>query len=782
MTGTVVAPSLLARMVWAVAAACAADCVTPVGAVEPGGTKPPEHALTFAARVWGLAKYHHPAVTACALDWDQVLLDRFAQLEAAPDDASRAAALGAMRDAAGTANRLAPTAETPSWIAEGEMPAELRERLAWLAAQRPASQCYVAPTAGTTRQAFFGSDNGHATETPDRAHRALAAFRYWNAIEYWFPYKDDIGRDWASALDANLQRVLDGQSLLDYAMAMRALTASIEDSHASMYVPAGITGNNFVGVPALVVRRVEGRDVVTTALPGAAPVRPGDELLAVDNQPMDLRKQSLKPREYGSNPAYKVAQTLRYVLLGAQSPGTFRFRRPDGSEYTASLRRTFDYAMSPLFAEPVWQKRTLAGGCTMGIVDMARLQAADVPRALAELFDTQAIVFDVRNYPNGTLWPIVDRLYPQPRQVAHFTRPDFTRPGVFAPADVRIGGAAPNGYAGRVLVLQDERSISQSEYTVMGLQATGRAIVFGSQTAAADGNITSIDLPGGIGAVFTGLGVFYPDGRNTQRIGIVPDVHVTPTIAGLAAGRDEVLDAALDCRWLAETPRERLPRSGLYYAPARAGEGLDIHRDATSAAVLSYGFDASGEPEWLLSAGALAARGWGTSFRRYANDGDDSSAAPGHSVDFHRGPYAPACASAEQHALHPRAQWRWRSDGADFDNCQLPLLASDASTATGLWAGNGDELGWGLSVHHAQGTLTVFVYAYDAAGAPRWVAAQGAWNGNGEVTLPLRRARGFCRTCVPTALAWSDAGTITLDLGDDGRGAAVTIDAALGTG
>src|SRR5687767_13237673 len=253
----------------------------------------------------------------------------------------------------------------------------------------------------------------------------------------------------------------------------------------------------------------------------------------------------------------------------------------------------------------------------------------------------------------------------------------------------------------------------------MGLQATGRAIVFGSQTAAADGNITNIELPGPLIATFTGLGVFYPDGRATQRIGIVPDVHVTPTIAGLSAGRDEVLEAALDCRWLNTTPRERLPRSGLYFAATRAGEGLDIHRDASAAAVLSYGFDASGEPEWLLSAGSLAARDWGTSFRRYANAGRASDLAPGHAVDFHRGPYAPACASADQHTLHPRAQWRWRIDGKDYDNCQLPLLSSESSAATGLWAGTGEELGWGLSVHHAAGTLTVFVYAYNNAGAPR---------------------------------------------------------------
>jgi C-terminal processing protease CtpA/Prc len=45
--------------------------------------------------------------------------------------------------------------------------------------------------------------------------------------------------------------------------------------------------------------------------------------------------------------------------------------------------------------------------------------------------------------------------------------------------------------------------------------------------------------------MISGIGVFYPDKRPTQRVGIVPDVEVQPTIAGIRAGRDEVLEEAL---------------------------------------------------------------------------------------------------------------------------------------------------------------------------------------------------------------------------------------------
>ena len=52
----------------------------------------------------------------------------------------------------------------------------------------------------------------------------------------------------------------------------------------------------------------------------------------------------------------------------------------------------------------------------------------------------------------------------------------------------------------------------------------------------------------------TRLGVFYPDKKPTQRVGIDPDLEVKPTIAGIRDGRDEVLEAAIRQVLGPETP------------------------------------------------------------------------------------------------------------------------------------------------------------------------------------------------------------------------------------
>jgi C-terminal processing protease CtpA/Prc len=100
-------------------------------------------------------------------------------------------------------------------------------------------------------------------------------------------------------------------------------------------------------------------------------------------------------------------------------------------------------------------------------------------------------------------------------------------------------------YAGKVVILVDEVSQSQAEYTTMAFRAARGAIVVGSTTAGADGNVSQFALPGGLHTMISGIGVFYPDKAPTQRIGIVPDVKMKPSIAGLRNGRDEVLEEAL---------------------------------------------------------------------------------------------------------------------------------------------------------------------------------------------------------------------------------------------
>ncbi len=178
---------------------------------------------------------------------------------------------------------------------------------------------------------------------------------------------------------------------------------------------------------------------------------------------------------------------------------------------------------------------------------MGALKPEQVASTMAMLQNTRAVIFDVRNYPQGTIWEINGYLNDTAHPWAKFHYPLVESPGYFGSTIINTAPSTPNPahFKGRIIILANELTQSHAEYTCMALQATGRSTLIGSQTAGADGNVSYIYLPGYIRAVFTGLGVYYPDGRQTQRIGIVPDIVVQPTVAGIQAGRDEVLERAL---------------------------------------------------------------------------------------------------------------------------------------------------------------------------------------------------------------------------------------------
>ncbi len=92
----------------------------------------------------------------------------------------------------------------------------------------------------------------------------------------------------------------------------------------------------------------------------------------------------------------------------------------------------------------------------------------------------------------------------------------------------------------------NEQSQSRSEFTAMAFQTADNVITIGNQTAGADGDVVRLEYMGGYRTIITGIGILYPDGSETQRIGVKIDIEVKPTINGLSQGRDEVLEKAIE--------------------------------------------------------------------------------------------------------------------------------------------------------------------------------------------------------------------------------------------
>jgi C-terminal processing protease CtpA/Prc len=97
-----------------------------------------------------------------------------------------------------------------------------------------------------------------------------------------------------------------------------------------------------------------------------------------------------------------------------------------------------------------------------------------------------------------------------------------------------------------VAFLTDATAVSRAEAELSFVEDGRLAAIVGAPTAGTRGEVDEMDLPGGTTLVFwTGTLALNADGTPYHGRGITPTIAVQPTIAGLAAGRDEVLDAAV---------------------------------------------------------------------------------------------------------------------------------------------------------------------------------------------------------------------------------------------
>ena len=98
---------------------------------------------------------------------------------------------------------------------------------------------------------------------------------------------------------------------------------------------------------------------------------------------------------------------------------------------------------------------------------------------------------------------------------------------------------------GKIAFLTDGRAISYAE-SIMGIVEHYKfGEIVGSTTAGTNGNVNPFTLPGGFLVSFTGMKVLKHDGSRHHGVGIAPTVSVVPTAAGIAAGKDEVLEKAI---------------------------------------------------------------------------------------------------------------------------------------------------------------------------------------------------------------------------------------------
>jgi C-terminal processing protease CtpA/Prc len=526
--------------------------------------------LATLAKVWGFLKYHHPAVTSGQHQWDYDLFRVMPQVLAAQDQAGALAAISAWIANLGpvASCTTCATLDTSdlalntnvSWISDTSLlGADLSQTLQNIYANRSAisSQFFVSLVSGVNNPSFDHELSYAPLRIPDAGFQLLALFRFWNMVQYFYPNRDIMSDDpsdtnyWNEVLLDSIPRIGLAQDSLTYEQELMRFIARINDTHANLW--SALVARPPIGSCYLPVdlQFVEGRAFVlrNTDLSGGPPsgLLPGDLITQLDGANVSDFVTQWTPLYADSNQAARLRDMAEYLTRGTCGPSTVVVER---AHRTVSLQPNRLPASSIDFSRTY--SHDLPGPAfqmvapDVAYVKISTLLQADCAADIQAAAGTKGLIIDIRDYPSDfPIYVLGGMLVSQPTPFAWFTHADTANPGAFHWADVvYLAPSAPH-YSGRVVILVDETTQSSAEFHAMAFRAVPGAVVLGSTTAGADGNVSTVAIPGGQSSYISGLGVFYPDQRPTQRVGIVPDVWVTPTIAGLRAGRDELLDAAI---------------------------------------------------------------------------------------------------------------------------------------------------------------------------------------------------------------------------------------------
>jgi C-terminal processing protease CtpA/Prc len=518
--------------------------------------------LVALGKVWGFLKYHHPAIASGQRHWDYDLFRVLPRILVSPDRASANSAMHAWIAGLGGVNACTTCASLKQndlyigpqldWIAnEKQLGAELSQDLQRIFRNRGRNGFYVSLAPGVGNPVFDHEPAYPGIKLPDTGFQILALYRLWNIIEYWYPYRDGIGENWEDVLAEFLPQIALANSSEAYQRELMAFIARVRDTHANLW--SSLRLRPPVGDCRLpvIIRFAENSAVVSgysQAEPGPATgLKIGDVIAEWDGIPVGDLVKRWAPYYADSNVAAQMRDIAASMTRGSCGPAVLGIRRENQAlSVTASRIPPAPSMRAPGATHDLPGDTFQKLPNDVAYLKLSTVKAADVARYIDSATSAKGLIIDIRNYPSEfVVFALGSFLVDKPTEFARFTNGDLSNPGAFhwtAPISLT---PRQSRYKGKVAILVDETSQSQAEYTAMAFRAAPGAIVVGSTTAGADGNVSEIPLPGGFGTMISGIGVFYPDKRPTQRVGIMPDIEVKPTIAGIRAGRDEVLEEAV---------------------------------------------------------------------------------------------------------------------------------------------------------------------------------------------------------------------------------------------
>ena len=202
--------------------------------------------LIIICKLWGFLKYYHPAVTSGKYDWDIELFKLLPKAVFAKTDYYFSKTLNDWVDSLGNvepckscatrnSENIVKLAPDFKWVKVGRLlDKSLITKLQFIFKNRNENISHYF-SIGKTGSPIIENEIGYSKYPyPNTGIRLLSLFRYWNIIQYLYPYKYLIGEDWNKILPEFIPKYVDAPDSASYVFTCLELIARIHDSHANI--------------------------------------------------------------------------------------------------------------------------------------------------------------------------------------------------------------------------------------------------------------------------------------------------------------------------------------------------------------------------------------------------------------------------------------------------------------------------------------------------------------------------------------------------------------------
>lgn len=531
--------------------------------------------LFLLGKIWGFLKYYHPNVAAGKFNWDKELFNILPELLKTSNNIDRndlfcswVQKFGILSmDSNFTAFDSSIVKDYPNvnWIKDTTiLGKQLSDKLLKVYyAKRKNYNYYISLDQEIGCPEFTNEAYYFNISYPDIGFQLLALYRYWNIIQYFYPYKYLLSNNWDQILRTYIAQFIKPIQELDYKLSILSLIAEINDTHAILQRDDTLI-NLFKGryIVPIEIAFIEKKFVVKKILDAdyakSINLKPGDIILCINDKNVeDIVSEKLKYTS-ASNLKTKLRNIAFELLRSNDTIAEIQFQR-NATIHLDSINcfplYKFDYTELFKKRDTCCKILNLTGSNGIAYINPSNIKEEDIYNLIKDISNTKGLIIDFRFYPSDFIvYELGKYFFNTKTEFAAITNGSIISPGLFT-FNKRLSILPDNEqyYNKKIVLLVNEMTQSSAEFHCMAFKASSKTMIIGSTTAGADGNVSVIPLPGGIETYISGVGVYFPNGGETQRVGICPDIFIEPTINGIRNGKDELLEKAIE---LIENPNK----------------------------------------------------------------------------------------------------------------------------------------------------------------------------------------------------------------------------------